>query len=104
MNLRFTKIIFNSFLGENKVAAELWPFVNFRRSALSSDANFIKYNMVYLNMNVLSNVPYSYGTLICFGDATHAVQLYTPAIKSDPNIYFRQCTDATWSSWMSLKS
>jgi len=83
-------------------AAGLWPFLNIYRSPFSYDADSIKYNMVYLNMSVLSNVPYSYGTLICFGNETHTVQIYVPASKSEGGFYYRQCTDATWSPWVNL--
>ena len=83
--------------------AELSPYAKFGVGYKSGSANNIGGLGIYMNMNTLTDVPYSYGTLFVLDvNGSHIVQFYISAVKSENNIYVRQRTDNAWSSWLKL--
>ena len=82
------------------VVAGLFPFVKFATTTSYNDANKILSPIVYLNMDILSNVPseFRYGTLICFGGWDHAIQFYIPASGNNV-LFFRQYSSGEWKNW-----
>ena len=83
------------------VVAGQMRFVKFSTSPKSNNANEIYTPLIFLNMNLMSNVPTPYGTLFCFGSETHAVQFYIPA-ESTNMLYFRQKTSSSWAGWSKI--
>ncbi len=67
-----------------------------------TDANNIQNTSVVLNMNSMSNVPYTYGTLFTVAaNNVHIVQLYACAASANL-LYFRQRSNNAWTDWVSL--
>ena len=73
------------------------------KSYYNLDADQIKDNGFYLNMNTMKNVPTAYGTILSLvaSSATHHVQLYFPAQGTNA-IYYRQFQSGAWTSWSSV--
>ena len=84
-----------------KSVAGIFPFVKFAQTPPSLNANEILTPLIYVNMNILTNVPAQYGTLLCYGNSTHTVQLYAAATNTNA-IYFRQRTSQAWTQWLNL--
>lgn len=83
--------------------AGLFPYAKFGVGAKSDSANNIRGLGIYINMNTLTDVPYSYGTLFVLDvNGSHIVQFYISAAKNENNFYVRQRTDNAWSSWLKL--
>ena len=83
--------------------AELFTFAKFKIGRTSGSANNVTSNSIYMNMNTMTDVPYSYGTLITYNvEGSQVVQMYISAVKSSNSFYIRQRTDSVWSSWANL--
>ena len=67
-----------------------------------TDANDIIENGTIICMNNVANVPFDYGTLICFSNGiAHIVQQFFPAINNS-ELYIRQYSSNKWSAWIKL--
>ena len=97
-NLRF---LYGEDAAGNQVKLDLSQYILMIKLK-GTDANDMIENGTILCMNDVANVPYDYGTLICFSNGiTHIVQQFFPAINNS-ELYIRQYSSNKWSSWIKL--
>ena len=93
---------YNSFEGLAGGVAQNIGY-GFKTGSLNGKADDIQQNAILLHANTDSTLPAAYGTLISFAPTTsHITQLYSVADNDLKDLYFRQRTSGTWSSWRKI--